>query len=243
MRATRHNLVMIVEHGIDCGAWYETKRDALLALVRSLGPADLERAVPASPAWRVRDVVAHLVGIDADLNAGRFGGDEMDMDAWTATQVDARRDRSIDELATEWDREAPKFVDGLRLLGYEIGSHFLADLLVHSADVLHALGRPTIATDDALVAALDFHLHEFHGRLLAAGCGARVVTTDTGESFGVGGRAPIASVGATRFELFRAFGGRRSTAQMRAFEWTGDVDAVLPYVSAYGVPAHDLVDR
>jgi uncharacterized protein (TIGR03083 family) len=234
---------VFVERDIYCGAWYERKRREVVALVRSLDTADLERIVPASPAWRVRDVLAHLIGITADLNAGHFGGDEMDMDAWTASQVVGRRDRTLDELVDEWDREAPRFVEGLRLLGYEIGSHFLADLLEHFADVLHALGRPTIATDEALVAALDFHLDQFHGRLATAACGARVVIVDGDERFDVGTGEPMASVGATRFELLRAFGGRRSRAQMRAFEWGGDVDAVLPHISAYGVPAHDLVDR
>ena len=69
--------------------------------------------------WTVRDVVAHVVGIAADLNAGRFGSGSAD--DWAAEQVRSRKDRSVDELSDEWDLEAPRFEDGLRLFGYELG--------------------------------------------------------------------------------------------------------------------------
>jgi uncharacterized protein (TIGR03083 family) len=249
---------VIVEHDIDCGAWYERKRVALLALLRTLPPDVLERVVPATPAWRVRDVVAHMTGIAADLNAMRFG-DDMDVDAWTAAQVDARRDLPFADVVAEWDREAPRFADGLRLLGYEVGSHFLADLLEHSADVDHALGRRASADDDARVAALDFHLDEFHQRLVDAKAAAvRVVITGErgraddggrgdgegrGEACTVGEGETVATLTGSRFELLRAFGGRRSARQLRAMAWEGDPEPVLPYVSAYGVPRDDIVER
>ncbi len=41
-----------------------------------------------------------------------------------------------------WDREAPTFERGLRELGYEIGSHYVADLLIHLVDVRAALDLP-----------------------------------------------------------------------------------------------------
>ena len=230
---------MIVERAIDCGQLYEGERLALLALVRSLSPEQLRTVVPATPAWTVHDVVAHVVGITADLNAGDLGGD--DGDSWTARQVERRSGRSIDELATEWDAEAPTFEDGLRLFGYELGSHFLGDLLQHRADLDHALGRPRRSDDDeALMVALDFYLDSFHQSLLEAGVAAEAIVD--GERWELGGGDVVASVTAGRFELFRALGGRRADAQLRALDWTGDVDLVVPLVSRYGLPTTALVE-
>jgi hypothetical protein len=120
----------------------------------------LARTVPATPAWSVRDAVAHVVGIAHDLNAQRF--DVTDPDTWTARQVRERRDASIDDLEAEWDREAPRFEDGLRLMGYEVGNHFVGDLLQHLADIEHAAGLDPIDDDEALAVGLDFYLDTCH---------------------------------------------------------------------------------
>ena len=55
-------------------------------------------------------------------------------------------------------------------------------------------------------------------------------------------RGSHASLEAAPFELLRAVSGRRSTAQLRALAWTGDVEAFLPFLSAYGIPETDLVE-
>jgi hypothetical protein len=93
---------MIVARPVDCGELYDGKRHELVDLMRSLGDEDLATMVPATPAWSVSDVLSHVVGITADLNAQRF--DVVDPDEWTARQVRERQGRSVDELAQEWDR-------------------------------------------------------------------------------------------------------------------------------------------
>lgn len=93
---------MIIERGVDCGALYRAKRRELMALARTLADDQLGIVVPATPAWSVRDVVSHVVGITADLNALRFGPG--DADAWTAEQVRTRRNNTIDELDGEWEK-------------------------------------------------------------------------------------------------------------------------------------------
>jgi hypothetical protein len=178
----------------------------------------------------VHDVVAHLVGITADLNALRF--DVVDAEAWTARQVAERRTATVRQLAVEWEAEADRFEEGLRLLGYELGSHYVGDLLQHSQDVREALGRDRLDDDLSLVVALDFYVDHFSQSLVAGGAGAVVV--DVGdESWTAGAGEVVAGVTGGRFELLRAFGGRRSEAEIRASGWTGDVDRVLPFVSAY----------
>ena len=232
---------MIEARPVDCGAIYEEERRAFVKFLRSCDAPELATSVPATPEWSVRDVLAHVVGVTADLNAENFG-DSSDPDAWTAAQVRARRDRTVDELAAEWDGEAPRFEDGLRLFGYEIGSHYIGDLLQHVADVKHALGRPRPSDNLTLAVALDFYLISFEQSLDEQQCGA--VQLGAGEeSWTLGSGAAIASVTAERFELFRSLGGRRSEAQVRALSWRGDMDAVVPIFSRYPLPEADIIDH
>ena len=221
---------MIAEHDADCGALYRAQRRALLDLVRPLPAEALGTPVPATPAWRVRDVVAHLVGIASDLNA--LGFDAPDPDAWTARQVEERRSASLPDLEAEWEGEAERFEEGLRLLGYEIGSHYVGDLLQHSQDVREALGTDPLDDDLALAVALDFYIDAFSRALVRNRAGAVVVRVGE-EAWTAGTGEVVAAVTADRLPLLRSFGGRRPDDEVRALDWTGDVDAVLPFVNAY----------
>ena len=229
---------MIIQRDIDCGALYRRTRRELIDLVRSLSDEQSGRMVPATPAWSIHDVVSHLVGITADLNAGNFGSG--DADAWTGAQVGARRTRSIDELSTEWETEGPRFEEGLRLLGYGIGSHYVGDLTQHVADIDHTIGRK-FEHGQALIVGLDFYLDSFHETLSAAEVGS--VALWIGDEEWVLGRGPrVASLTAGRFEIFRCLGGRRSARQIRALDWTGDLASILPLVSRYSLPPKDIVE-
>jgi len=209
-------------------------------MVGSLDSADRGVTVPATPAWTVHDVVCHLVGIAADLNAGNFDADGPD--AWTASQVQSRRNKTVADLAAEWEHEALQFEDGLRILGYEIGSHYVADLLQHTADICHSLSCPWPKDDEALVVGLDFYLISFEQTLLRTNLGAvRVMVA--AEQWTLGEGASIATVAADRFELFRALGGRRSDAQIQALAWTGDFASILPIFSRYPTPDESIVER
>lgn len=231
---------MIIEREIDAAELYEQTRCSLLELVRSLTTEQQATTVPATPAWSVLDVVAHVVGINADLRVGSFGPG--DQNAWTAAQVECRRGRSIDELAAEWDDEAPAFEAGLRAFGYAMGSHFLGDLLQHLSDVRHALDRPRIPDDDTLLVALDFYLDSFDGGLRDAEVGS--VTLHVGGAEWTLGNGPVVATWTVdRYECFRSLGGRRDETQVRAQAWTGDVDSIVPLVSRYGMPQEGIVER
>jgi hypothetical protein len=213
-----------------------------MATLRSLDGHELGTVVPATPAWSVRDAVAHVVGIASDLNAQRF--DVIDPDAWTARQVSERRHAALDDLGHEWEREAPTFEEGLRLMGYEIGSHYVGDLLHHASDIHHALGLARIDDDEALAVGLEFYLDSCHNDLAAQGAGALGVhpTDPPEERWTLGAGSEVATLQAARFELFRALGGRRTERQIRAMDWTGDVDAIVGVLSRYPLPARDLVE-
>lgn len=232
---------VIPARDVDCGLLYRRVRRELVALLQAMPLHRLDTVVPATPAWSVQDVLAHLVGLAADLNAQRFPGDSSE--DWTDAQVTSRRGRTLDELAAEWDEEAPRFEEGLRLLGYEQGSHFVGDLLQHTCDVRAALGTAQVPEDDvALAVGLDFYLRAFDESLREAGVGSVSVVVG-GEVFAVGEGSEVVRWSPSRFEAFRALGGRRSEAQVRAQPREGDLDAVLPHVSAYPpLPAEDVLD-
>ena len=141
-------------------------------------------------------------------------------------------------------REAATFEDGLRLMGYEVGSHFVGDLLHHASDIHHALDLALIGDHEALVVGLDFYLDSCHRDLVAQDAGALGVQAidPPEERWTLGNGSEVATLEAPRYELFRAFGGRRSERQLRAKDWTGDVDAVVAVLSRYPIPANDLVE-
>ena len=228
---------MVPEHDVDPADLYERERLAFVALLRGASPEQLATMVPATPAWSVHDVLAHLVGITADLNAQQFG--DGDADAWTARQITARRGASIEDLAAEWAREAPTFEGGLRLFGYWFGAHYLGDLLIHAGDVRAALGEDPTRDDENIVIGLDFYLKTFEESITAAAIGALAVRAGD-EQWTLGDGEVVASLTAPRYELFRALAGRRTETEIRSMDWTGDVDAVIGIVSCYPMPRVSL---
>ena len=217
---------------------YEGLRRTFIALARRLAPEDLERTVPATPAWTVHDVLAHVVGITADLNASEFG--DGDADDWTARQVEVRRGRAVEELVDEWNVEAPAFEGGLELFGNEVGMHYVGDLAQHIIDVQAALDVVPSMDAMALRLGLDFYLGDLDERLSARGIGVELLIDD--QLLAIGARPPAARVQLSAFEAFRAIGGRRSLAQLRSLPWDGESDQLVDVLSAYPVPAVDLVD-
>ena len=161
---------MVPERDVDPAGIYHRERHDFVSFLRGLSAEQVGTTVPATPAWSVHDVLAHVVGITADLNAQRFG--HGDSDAWTAAQIEARRFDAIADLADEWDREGPQFEAGLRLFGYHFGAHYLGDLLQHVGDVYAALGIPAERDDTAVAVALDFYLESFEETLDQTGNGA-----------------------------------------------------------------------
>jgi uncharacterized protein (TIGR03083 family) len=223
----------------DCGGRYAEVRARLLARLRSVAPDQLDRPVPATPDWTVLDVVRHLVGLVADLNRAEFG--DGDGERWTARQVEQRRERGLDELSAEWEAEAPVFEEGMRTFGYEVGCHFLADLLAHEADVRHALGDPGLPDDPALAIGLDWYLDVADRALRSSSAGVLEVAAP-GDRWKLGAGPAHVAIELDRFEAFRALGGRRSASQLRALPWVGDPTPLLPALAPYPLPNEDLVE-
>jgi hypothetical protein len=233
---------------VDTGSLYERTRREFITLAVALSHEQLQLQVPATPAWSVRDVLAHVVGLAADLNAQRFPEpDDFGGAAWSAMQVERSRGLTLGEVIAEWDREAPGFEAGLRAFGYETGSHFVADLHAHYQDVRSAVGLPADADELTVAVALDHYLGYLDELLTGAAWGTLDVVADA-ESRQLGAHGQHrARVRAQPFELLRAVSARRSPRQIRALDWEGDVDDLLAlmqssFTGGYSLPEADLVE-
>jgi uncharacterized protein (TIGR03083 family) len=184
----------------DIGALYGAARQRITALVTKEG-VDLERIVPSTPAWRVRDVIAHLAGVTADAIGGNMAG--APGEAWTEAQVARGRDRSLDEILAEWAEFGPMLEGFLSSPAGAGASAAVMDVHSHEADLRHALGLPLELPAEFLGWAISGIRDGFHKAVADADLPA--VTLNTPDA-----------------EWFRARLGRRTEAQVRAYDWSAD---------------------
>lgn len=219
------------------GERYLLAVDSFIDLARSLEPSDWDTVVPCTPAWTARDVLSHVSGIPDDAIAGRMAG--APGEAWTAAQIERNRDASVDELLDRWVQQAPVFAEVLDQIG-EFRPP--VDCHSHEHDIRHALGRPGNRSSE---------LVEFYGVWFAEFEDLPVrftVQFDGGRSVVSGAADAAATVtlgGVTTFELLRSRLGRRSRAQVLAYDWAGeqaDVETILDRWFAFG-PADEPIQE
>lgn len=237
---------------------YAITRKELAGFVSSLSEQELERPVPATPGWSIRDVVAHMAGALEGVGRGDFPveffvdlGSQQGvavLNEWTERHVGGRTDRSIQELLAEWEHGAAGVVPMLRGdvawpdgVPPFAGHVLITDLAVHQQDVYGALGivkdrdaAPVAIGFATYVAGADIRLKGADGPSLRLVTERKEVVAGDGE--------PAATVRGSRFELFRALSGRRSPEQLRAYEWDGDPEPFLEVFYPYGVRADALVE-
>lgn len=169
---------------------------------------------PTTPMWRAHDVLAHLVGVPNDILAGRMDG--VATDAWTQAQVDARRDTPVAEMLDAWDRDGAQVDAMMEHFPPASLGQMIYDATTHEHDLRLALGACGAQDSDAVrqsfawivnvVGPMRPHALRLH--------------TEAGEIV-LGTGHPVAEVGITTFELLRAAAGRRSAAQISAYDWHG----------------------
>ena len=220
---------------VDMRATYASCRGRVLDLVDTLPPADADRPVPGTPGWTVRDVVAHLAGVAADVTAGRIDG--AGTPPWTARQVAERADVPMAEIVQEWRGLGPS-VDPV----VSAAPRIAFDALVHEQDLRCAVGLDGPGDHDAADAAVQIVIDGLGRRLERAGAPAlRVVAGETEWIIGPG--EPAATLRLPFGELFRVLFGRRSEAQVRACSWEGDPAPYLALLSVFGpLPEADVVE-
>jgi uncharacterized protein (TIGR03083 family) len=195
-------------------------RVRVIELVRDVDPSALDRPAAATPGWRVRDVLAHMVGVSDDVVNGRLDG--IASDAWTAAQVEKRRNISIDELLGDWEHYGPQFEKLLAGAPEEIAGQAVFDAATHEHDVRQAIGRPGARDSDAM----DLSWQWLVSTRTRAGAPAIRFVTERGDDIARAGE-PQRTVRAPRFELLRATTGRRTAEEIASYEWEPAPDATF----------------
>lgn len=207
-------------------AHYSAQRGRTCDLYAGLTDEQLTTQVPGCPAWTVRDVLGHLVGVAADVPAGLM--DNAGLPPWTQAQVDARTGRPVSELIEEWDQTGPVFERAMGGMG-ELGWIFLMDITMHLDDVREALGLPLGSSepeDLVLERLVTQAAKRAKSGTLTLECGAR--------SWALGSGGPAASLRVDDSgELARVLGARRSDDAVRALDWTGDPEPWIPVLPLF----------
>jgi uncharacterized protein (TIGR03083 family) len=224
------------------GSVYAEGRVRLTDLVTSKDPEGRTAPVPGCPEWAVRDVIAHVAGVCADVLAGNIEG--VATEPWTAAQVAKRKDTPLPEILAEWSESAPQVEAMAPHFPARVDEQWVLDLTTHEQDIRGALDASGARDAAGVLVGVDFAATmglaaSIEGRGLPA---LRVIAGD--KDWVLGDGEPAARVEGTTFELFRAMTGRRSAAQIRRLQWEGDVDTFLPAFEfgPFTLPPNDLVE-
>ena len=216
---------------------YRALRETIVGMARDHG-TEMDRVAPATPEWRVRDLLAHVGGVSDDVvnqNLDDVGGD-----AWTAAQVDKRREWTVDAILEDWERNGEALDALIEQTPPGTFGQLLFDTWTHEQDVRGGLSMPGGRDSDAAALSYKWAIARFDERETGAQRPALALTTETGtQTVGIGD--PVSEVCASRYELMRAMTGRRSVGQMRGYEWRGEADPQRLVLAAFfRPPAEDL---
>ena len=256
--ARRRRRALWLNPGMEIDVIYTGQQEQLAALVLERADRWAER-VPACPGWQVRDVVAHVAGLASDAATGSLP--TMDLleqwrddqvaetrDRMTAGQVDRVADSSVDELLADWREVTVGLAPMLRgerpfpdPAPFGLNAILATDLVIHVQDVRGAFGVRRAPDDPGLALAFATYCFGVDYRIRQLGLPALAVH-DGRKQRTLGDGTPGATMTGDRFELLRAFAGRRSRAQILALDWSGDPDSYLALIPAYGERADDLVE-
>jgi uncharacterized protein (TIGR03083 family) len=215
----------IIEPMNEYGIAWNASRQRVSDLIVGTPLLKLEQVAPLTPEWRVRDIVAHLVGVAQDVSSGNF---PQDFDAWTSAQVERLRTTDAHELIRQWH----EFSLGEMLS--EPLAIALFDQVTHEADICHALGTPVHLDPITLTLLSKFTLNRFG----ALENDLHVTLHLDGQEFVTGTGGHNVTLSAPAFEWFRASSGRRSVRQIQVMEWRSDVDVLeILFQSGFFTPS------
>ncbi len=172
---------------------YIALRGRVIDLIRSAPDEDSVRVVPSCPAWSTSALVAHMMGVNEDILAGRMEG--VTTDAWTQAQVDRHTGESLRQLADGWESIAADFDALLPHIPAPVNSQLVMDAVTHEHDLRHALGSSDARDTDAVNVALGWLL-------------------DMAETKQPGLGQQLSESSVAPFQLLRSLTGRRSMDQI-----------------------------
>ncbi|MEN9822748.1 MAG: hypothetical protein RLZ04_1174 [Actinomycetota bacterium] len=132
-------------------------------------------------------------------------------DAWTAAQVERSRGLSVADLVAQWEQDAPMIEAFFSSAGAGLAQRGVIDIHTHEADLLNALGRPVELPADFL---------QWVGALFREELRLVPRVSD--------------------LELLRARLGRRTEAEVRAYDWPSDPGDDLDWFFAFGIAERSL---
>lgn len=220
---------------MDTARIYTSCQERMLDLAGGMGAERAATPVPALPAWDVRQTYAHLAGLCRDVAADRVTP-PVDDDV-TARQVREYAHLDLAGVCAVWREHTPALLDVFATRSRARYSLPAVDVWHHENDVRGALGLSAQTRDADQLAA--FVLGAMSRVWAPELPGVRVVATDTAQEWTLGGKADL-EWSATAFELVRATTGRRSAAQMKAMDWSGDPSHLLGHLSALPLPEEGL---
>lgn len=166
----------------------ETTHGRVGRLLAGLEAADWDANVPATPAWSVGDVVAHLAESDRDALAAAQGTWELSgtLDDWTAAGVAAHRGEAPEARLEGWEAAADALRWHLAALDAEgwrgrapwvagtvsvktLGVLRLNDAWLHGRDMAEATGRRFEADEATLAFLADLAARTIPGGLSRRG--------------------------------------------------------------------------
>lgn len=203
---------------------YHSIREELTQALRGASVAEALMLVPACPEWTVKDVVAHLSGLNVDLlaNIRPLGSDEA-----TSRQVDARSLMTLDEVLDEW----ASLADPIRAHFHEdpdIAVALTADLVTHAFDIEELLGQTTVAAASATAQSAHRHIPLLQERVADALDIGLSVDLDDGtlwQAPETGSQSITVSTSTHRF--LRGVTGRLRREEVEAFSWSDDPSDIL----------------
>jgi hypothetical protein len=201
---------------VDIARLYLDAQRSFVSLCDGFSDAEWSAAVPCNPDWTVWDVLSHVAGVTDDIVNGRVEGAATD--PWTAAQVGRWRETPRDDLIERWDRQVGDAAAAIAAVD-EIRPPL--DCHSHEHDVRHALGRPG-NRDSELVRWMSVRFGD-----APVGRAVEIEFEDGSTTVIEGADAPLRLRNISRFELVRSRLGRRSRAQVLAYDWSESPPAGL----------------
>jgi hypothetical protein len=204
---------------------YLRTRERVADVLLAADAAELERQVPACPAWCVQELATHLVSMPAALSTGRLPSGPIG--DWLDELIVERQGQTLAELITEWrslDNAFAGLIDGPAALLFD-------DLAVHEHDLRGALNTPDHAALE-IAEVLPRALGAFSQPLRSAGLGA--IEVRSGDDVW---RSHEDQVGWTLlvdpWTAVRVLSSRRTADELRTLPSTGEADAYISVLDAH----------
>ena len=204
---------------MDAAQQYRMRAASLLDLAADL---DDGHRMPATPAWDLRELIAHLAGVAVDVSVGQV--EDYAQPHWTARQVASRATYSRRDLVEEWKASWPELCSILDdPVSHGLDSSFsvlpLVDVIAHEHDLRESVGMFDFA-DPAVWSLVEQRRLQVLTLQCASSDQNLEVRTPEGDHWVIGGNEDRSTVTAERYELWRSLEGRSRRDAVRQFDWT-----------------------